>query len=165
MRGPITRVGPGRYRVRLKAKERDAIASFTAQLRQLLTSEDPSSDPAMARLFPAAVPDDIMDNLEFEQRHGHDLLLGKLEALDTVDRTLTHAELTEDETLAWLGAINTVRLVVGTRLDLTEESTEGDFADDELSSGLFEMYGYLTWVEGWIIEALGEELEASLERE
>ena len=131
------------------------MSTFVAQLRQLLTSEDPSSDTAVARLFPAAVPDDVMANLEYEQRHGNDLLLGKLEALDTVDATLAKDELTEDEVLAWLGSLNSIRLVVGTRLDLTESSTERDFADDEQTAGLFEMYRYLTWLEGWIIEALG----------
>ena len=131
------------------------MSTFVAQLRQLLTSEDPSSDPAVARLFPAAVPDDVMANLEYEQRHGNELLLGKLEALDTVDGTLAKDELTEDEVLAWLGSLNSIRLVVGTRLDLTETSTERDFADDEQAAGLFEMYRYLTWLEGWIIEALG----------
>ena len=156
MRGPVTRKGPDRFRVRLAPQEREALATFVAQLRTLLTSQDPSSDPAVARLFPAAVPDDVMANLEYEQRHGPDLLLGKLEALDTVESTVGRNELTEDEVLAWLGSLNSIRLVVGTRLDLTEDSTEQDFAQDELAAGLFEMYRYLTWLEGWIIEALGE---------
>jgi hypothetical protein len=155
VRGPVTRKGPDRFRLRLSPQERDAVSTFVVQLRQLLTSEDPSSDPAVARLFPAAVPDDVMANLEYEQRHGTELLLGKLEALDTVESTVAKDELTEDEILAWLGSLNSIRLVVGTRLDLTETSTEGDFADDEQAAGLFEMYRYLTWLEGWIIEALG----------
>lgn len=154
LRGPITRKGPDRFRLRLSEAERDAVARFAGQLRQLLTSEDPSSDPAVARLFPAAVPDDVLANLEYEQRHGHDLLLGKLEALDLVEATLTKDELSEDEVLAWLASLNSIRLVVGTRLDLTEESSERDFEGDEQASGLFEMYRYLTWLEGWVIEAL-----------
>jgi Domain of unknown function (DUF2017) len=154
VRGPVTRKGPDRFRVRMSPRERETMSTFVAQLRQLLTSEDPSSDPAVARLFPAAVPDDVMANLEYEQRHGHDLLLGKLEALDTVDATVGKSELTEDEVLAWLGSLNSIRLVVGTRLALTEESNEGDFMGNEQHAGLFEMYRYLTWLEGWIIEAL-----------
>ena len=115
--------------MRLSDQERDAVRTFTAQLRVLLTSEHPSSDPAVARLFPPALPDDdVLGNLEYEQQHGDELLLGKLEALDTVDRTLDERELTEDELLAWLGSLNSIRLVVGTRLGVTEESTEKDFA-------------------------------------
>lgn len=158
-KGPVRRVGPARFEVRLSARERDAVRTFTAQLRVLLTSEDRSSDPAVTRLFPPALPDDdVLGNLEYEQRHGEDLLLGKLEALDTVERTLALDELTEDELLAWLGSLNSIRLVVGTRLGVTEESTEADFSGDEQTAEMFALYGYLTWLQGWVIEALDEEL-------
>jgi hypothetical protein len=125
----------------------------------LLTSENPSSDPAVARLFPPALPDDdVLGNLEYEQHHGDELLLSKLEALDTVDRTLDRPELTEDELLAWLGSLNSIRLVVGTRLGVTEESTEKDFSGDERDVEMFQLYGYLTWLQGWVIEALDQDL-------
>jgi hypothetical protein len=140
-------------------RERDAVRTFTGQLRVLLTSENPSSDPAVARLFPPALPDDdVLGNLEYEQHHGDELLLSKLEALDTVDRTLDRAELTEDELLAWLGSLNSIRLVVGTRLGVTEESTEKDFSGDERDAEMFQLYGYLTWLQGWVIEALDRDL-------
>ncbi|HWC71016.1 MAG TPA: DUF2017 family protein [Actinomycetota bacterium] len=140
-------------------RERDAVRTFTGQLRVLLTSENPSSDPAVARLFPPALPDDdVLGNLEYEQHHGDELLLSKLEALDTVDRTLDRPELTEDELLAWLGSLNSIRLVVGTRLGVTEESTEKDFSGDERDVEMFQLYGYLTWLQGWVIEALDQDL-------
>jgi len=155
----VHRTGPGRFAVRLSERERDAVRTFTAQLRVLLTSENPSSDPAVARLFPPALPDDdVLGNLEYEQQHGDELLLGKLEALDTVDRTLDERELTEDELMAWLGSLNSIRLVVGTRLGVTEETTEKDFAGDEQGGEMFALYGYLTWLEGWVIQALDQEL-------
>jgi len=158
-KGPVHRTGPGRFAVRLSERERDAVRTFTAQLRVLLTSENPSSDPAVARLFPPALPDDdVLGNLEYEQQHGDELLLGKLEALDTVDRTLEERELTEDELMAWLGSLNSIRLVVGTRLGVTEETTEKDFAGDEQGGEMFALYGYLTWLEGWVIQALDQEL-------
>jgi len=159
-RGPVRRLEAGRFVVRLSARERDAVRTFIDQLRVLLTSENPSSDPAVARLFPPAQPDDVLGNLEYEQHHGNELLLAKLEALDTVERTLEREELNGDDMLAWLGSLNSIRLVVGTRLGVTEESTEADFAGDEQSSEMFSLYGYLTWLEGWIIEALDEELSS-----
>lgn len=160
-KGPIRRVAPSRFAVRLSDQERDAVRRFVGQLRQLLTSESPSSDPGMARLFPPALPeDDVLGNLEWEQQHGNELLLGKLEALDVVDRTLERQELTEDELLAWLGSLNSIRLVVGTRLGVTEESTERDFEGDEETAQMFALYGYLTWLEGWVIQALDDELIA-----
>lgn len=157
-KGPVRRVGPGRFAIRLSDRERDAVRTFADQLRALLTSENPASDPAVARLFPPAQPDDVIANLEYEQAHGSDLLLGKLAALDTVEGTLDRDELTEDELLAWLGSLNSIRLVVGTRLGVTEESSEDDFAGDEEGSELFALYGYLTWLEGWVIDALDDDL-------
>jgi hypothetical protein len=139
-KGPVHRVGQKRFEVRLSAS---------------------ASDPAVARLFPPALPDDdVLGNLEYEQQHGDELLLGKLEALDTLERTVAATEVNEDELLAWLGSLNSIRLVVGTRLGVTEETTERDFAGDEEAAGLFELYGYLTWLQGWVIEALAEELRA-----
>lgn len=155
-KGPIHRLGPDRFGVRLSARERDAVRTFTEQLRALLTSEHPSSDEAVARLFPPALPEDVLGNLEYEQRHGDDLLLGKLDALDTVERTLGADELTEAELLAWLGSLNSIRLVIGTRIGVTEDSVEGDFAGDEQAAEMFSLYAYLTWLEGWVIEALDE---------
>jgi hypothetical protein len=158
-KGPVRRVGPARFELRLSARERDAVRTFAVQLRVLLTSEDRSSDPAVTRLFPPALPDDdVLGNLEYEEQHGDELLVGKLRALDTVERTLEHDELSEDELLAWLGSLNSIRLVVGTRLGVTEESTAADFAGDERTAEMFGLYGYLTWLQGWVIEALDEEL-------
>jgi hypothetical protein len=158
-KGPVRRVGPRRFELRLSEQERDAVRTFNGQLRVLLTSEDPSSDPAVARLFPPGLPeDDVLGNLVYERRHGDELLAGRLAAIDTVDRTLELEHLDEDELLAWLGSLNSIRLVVGTRLGVTEESTERDFADDERNAEMFELYGYLTWLQGWVIEALDEDL-------
>lgn len=157
-RGPVRREGPGRFAVRLSDRERDAVRTFVGQLRDLLVSEDPSSDPAVARLFPPAQPDDVIANLEFEHEHGDSLLRARLAALDTVERTIERRDLDEDELAAWLGSLNAIRLVVGTRLGVTETSSEDDFDGDEQSAELFELYRYLTWLEGWVIEVLGQEL-------
>ena len=55
---------------------------------------------------PALPEDDVLGNLEWEQQHGDELLLGKLEALDVVERTIDRHELSDDELLAWLGSLN-----------------------------------------------------------
>ena len=157
-RGPVRREGGGRFAIRLSDRERNAVRTFTGQLRQLLSSEDPSSDPAVARLFPPALPDDVLANLEFEHEHGDELLRARLEAIDTVERTLDRRHLDEAELDAWLASLNAIRLVVGTRLGVTETSSEKDFEGDEQSVELFELYRYMTWLEGWVIEALDQEL-------
>jgi Domain of unknown function (DUF2017) len=154
LRGPITREGPDRYRLRIGARERQALGDLVTEMRELLRTESASSDPAMARLFPPAHPDDLFANLEWERTHGDPLLAERLSALDTLERTVELDELTEDDIEAWLRSINAIRLVLGTRLEVTEETTETDYADDPSAAATFDLYGYLSWLESWAIEAL-----------
>lgn len=145
-----------RFVVSLGAGDRSTLAELARQSRELLESEDPSSDPAVARLFPAAYRDDPLMSLEFEQTMGDAPKNGKLEALRTLERTADAKELSEDELLSWMGAVNDMRLVMGTRIDITEESTEEDFPDDDPDHDAFLVYGYLTWLEDAMLRALGE---------
>ena len=68
----------------LSESERDLV-ELCRQSRALLEAEDPSSDPAVARLFPPAYEDDPLRNLEFETNLGGSPRTGKLEALDVSD--------------------------------------------------------------------------------
>ena len=45
--------------------------------------------------------------------------------------------LTEEQLLSWLGVLNDLRLVLGTRLEITEESSEADFAADDPRASSF----------------------------
>ena len=62
--------------------------------------------------------------------------------------------LTEEELLAWLRTCNDLRLVLGTRLDVREESTAKDFARDKEAATSFTAYVLLTEIVGEIVEAL-----------
>jgi hypothetical protein len=152
---PFRRRG-GRFLVSLGAEERELLADLCRQSRELLQAEDPSSDPAVARLFPGAYKDDPLRSLEFEQAVGETPKNGKLEALATLERTADQPELTEDEILQWMGALNDMRLVLGTRIDITEESTEDDYPEGDPNRDAFGVYVYLTWLEDGILRALGE---------
>jgi hypothetical protein len=142
------------FRVRLGQNERTVIRGLAGQHRELLTAESPSSDPAVARLFPSAYPDDPLRSLEFEQATGGALLDGRLQAASTVESTSDAETLTEEQLLQWLAVVNDLRLVLGTRLEVTEETTEDDFAGDEERSGAFDLYVFLTWLEWEIVEVL-----------
>jgi hypothetical protein len=155
IRRPITRAGDA-YRIRLNDAARDALRTLCSELRRLLVNENPATDSAIARLFPPAYPEDPLRNLDYEQGAGNDLLAGRLAALDTVTDTLDASRLTQQQLLAWLGAINDLRLVLGTRLDVTEETTEETFAADERAGPMYEQYMFLTWLEDLIVDALGD---------
>lgn len=152
---PFRRRG-GRYAVSLSEQERTLLTEVCRQSRELLEAEDPSSDPAVARLFPPAYQDDPLQNLEFERAVGETPRNGKLAAIATVERTAGAAELSEDELLAWMGVVNDARLVIGTRIEITEQATERDYPSDHPHHESFGIYVYLTWLEDRMLRALGD---------
>ena len=155
MAGPFRRKG-GRFTVRLGTGERELLSELCRQSRELLEEEDPSSDPSIARLFPAAYKDDPLRSLEFETNLGDSPRAGKLAAIDTLERTVDSSELTEEELLTWMGAVNDFRLLLGTRIDIKEESTDGDYPEGDPNHDAFQVYVYLTWLEDRMLRALGE---------
>jgi hypothetical protein len=155
-RGPVKRKGKS-FEVKLGAEERVALRDLCKQLRELLLQESPSSDPGVARLFPPAYPDDLLQNLDYERTAGNDLLAQRLAAIDIVAGSIDAKRLTEEQLLAWLSATNDLRLVMGTRLEITEETTEEDFAGDEAAEQTYGLYSYLTWLVAEFVEALGRD--------
>lgn len=153
----IKRTRRGDFLVRLPAAERELLREVPRQLRALLTEGDPTADPALRRLFPPASLEDERIRAEFERLTRDELLAGRLAAAETMERTADAGRLTEDELLAWLSAINDVRLVLGTRLDVTEETTVEDFAalpEDDERVRMYAVYAYLTFLEDQMVEAL-----------
>ena len=100
---------------------------------------EPPADPALARLFPEAYGDDDSElreaSAEFRRFTENDLRTHKREDALVVVRSLdalTPAAdgdavltLTEDESRHWLGALNDLRLTIGTRLEVSDED-EGE---------------------------------------
>ena len=149
------RASDGSFRVGLGREEREALKWLTAQMRELLTDAGADGDPALDRLFPPAYgPDEAQKNAEYAQLMREELRKGRLGALDLLAATAEAESVTEDELTAWMGALNDVRLVLGTRLDVTEDMHELD--DDDPRAPMFELYQYLTLLQGDVIDALQE---------
>ncbi|MEU2787814.1 DUF2017 domain-containing protein [Streptomyces sp. NPDC007100] len=114
---------------------------------------EPPSDPALARLFPDAyggpdtVPDDATHaaSAEFRRYTENDLRARKREDALAVVRALDALgpvggsggdgegavggavlRLKPDESRQWLGALNDLRLAIGTRLEVTDEDESGE---------------------------------------
>ena len=152
---PFRRRG-GRFTVGLSDGERTLLGELCRQSRELLEHEDPSSDPAVARLFPPAYQDDPLQNLEFERAVGDAPRSGKLGAIATLERTVDANEVGEEELFAWMSVVNDARLVLGTRIEITEEATEDDYPEGHEHHDSFGVYVYLTWLESAMIGALGD---------
>ncbi len=147
----IRRTRRGDFQVRMPPEEREVLRSLPSQLRELL---DDDGDPSLVRLFPPAYPDDPLANVEYEQLVRHDLMAGRLAAIRTMEATIDADRLDEDQLVAWLGAINDLRLVLGTRLDVTEEMYDRPVPEDDPRAPAFALYGYLGWLEEQVVEAL-----------
>lgn len=86
----------------------------------------PPDDPALARLFPDAYEDDA-DSSEFRRFTENDLRSRKREDALAVVRALDAGaggpviRLSPDESRQWLGALNDLRLTIGTRLEVDDD--------------------------------------------
>ncbi len=154
MRRGIDRRRDGSYRVRLPREERDILAALPAQLREALGA----GEPTLYRLFPPAFADDDAANVDYARLVGSTLLEGKLRALDDLERT-AHAEtLTEEELRTWLGALESLRLALGTQLDVTEQSY-GPLDPGDPDTPRMALYHWLSWLQEEVVQALSETLE------
>jgi hypothetical protein len=118
----ITSAPGGGVDLELPTELRELVASLAKQLGELIEDPDAADDPGMARLFPPASIDDPLLTLGFEQLMGEAIRAGKLEAAQVVRATADDRHLNPEQTLAWMRCLNDVRLVIGTRLDIQENT-------------------------------------------
>lgn len=150
--------GGGGYQVILGQAERQLLRSLGPQMRDLLDQSDASDDLAVGRLFPPAYTDDQDEDRQTEYRLlVHDeLRASHLAALELLERSAGAEHLTADEVMGWMRALNVVRLVLGTRLDITEEGDEWPTEADDPRLPGFAVYDFLTTLQAETIEALGQ---------
>jgi hypothetical protein len=146
----VERTRRGDFRLRLPKEERDVLRTLPAQLRGLLETDD----PALARLFPPAYGDDAERNAEYELLVRDDLIAHRRSSLEIMEATIDASRLDEEEMVSWLGALNDLRLVLGTRLDVTEDMDPEAISDRDPLAPTLAMYHYLGWLEEQVVEAL-----------
>lgn len=153
-RDRVRRRGPGRYQVKLRTNERALVADLVVQLReQLLTSTD---DPSVRRLFPPAYPDDDERDAGYQVLTRDELLEHRLAAIDVVEGSLDGDQLDDAGLSAWMGTLNSLRLVLGTRLDVDEELPA--LAPDDPLASAYAVYEYLGWLLSQVVDALTPDL-------
>jgi uncharacterized protein DUF2017 len=142
----------GGVRVDLPAPVRDLLRRILPQLRDVLEGGDASRDPALARIFPAAYPDDPLRSLEFETKVGSELLRERLDAIRTMEDSLDAGQLSDEQLLAWHATVNGLRLVLGTRIGITEDISDEEVAGDARAA--FDLYQDMTALEAGIVDVL-----------
>lgn len=129
----ITTAGKGGVHVDLPADVRELLSSLAKQLVELIDDPEAADDPGMARLFPPASIDDPMEALGFEQLMGDALRAGKRESAAVLRATADATNLSAEETLAWMRCLNDIRILLGTRLDMREDTDMESLFDDPLT--------------------------------
>ncbi len=149
MRGHgITRGRDGAYRVRLRPEERELLQALPAQLDDVLDSADPS----LERLFPPGY-EHRDDERAFQGLTRDSLVAGKRAALRALADTAGADTLDERALSTWLAGVESLRLVLGTQLDVTEESY-GAFDHTHPDAPRLALYHWLSWLQEEIVQAL-----------
>jgi hypothetical protein len=152
----IKRSRKGRYRLELSADERTILKQLVTQLEELLGVQSFGvEDPSLRRLFPPAYTDEPEAEEEYRQLMHDDLLESHRAALGTMTTTLDATELDGEQLLGWLSAINNLRLVLGTKLDV-QENDQIEIDPDEPDAPVRAVYFYLSALEEEVVEALAK---------
>ena len=150
----VRRAGPGRYEVALPAPERQLLVQLVEQLREVLLAT--TDDPSLRRLFPTAYHEDPARDEEYQLLVRDELLERRLAALAVVEESATADHLDEPALTGWLTALNDLRLVLGTRLDVSEDDRDVDPDDPEATAHA--VYHYLGMLLGEVVDALEADL-------
>ena len=138
----LARRRDGSWELSLGGDERELLADLARQLTELL-ADDPA-DEALQRLLPPAYPDDVDLEAEWQVFKVGELRNAHAEHLAVLETTATRTRLSEDEVRSWMQALNSLRLVLGTRLDVSEDDDDFDPADPEAPvRALYEFLGML----------------------
>jgi hypothetical protein len=148
----VRRTRSGQYELRLSDEERELLRGLAPRMREVFADE---SDPVLERIFPVAYPEDEARQAEYRLLAQSELVDSHLATIATLEETVDAERVDEEKLLAWMRALNQVRLVLGVRLEVTEEGDERPSSSNDPRAAAFAMYDYLTWLQGEIIEALG----------
>lgn len=150
-RSRIRRAADGGVRVELPEDERDLLRQVAGELRALLDEEP--EDPSLRRLYPTA-HDDAEREQEYRELTRDQLVTGRRRSLDTLRETADRELLAPEEADAWLRALNDARLVLGTRLDVTEDYDWDALDETTPRAQELALYAYLSWLQEQLVEAL-----------
>jgi hypothetical protein len=146
---------------RLDPAEAGIVGLLLDQLEQLLDADavDVSGDPVIARLFPEGHRGDPEMAADYRELTESSLRSGKTDDLAMVRATLPdgggEVRLDPDQAAAWLRCTNDLRLALGTRLDISEDTEPPEEIAGEEDQQLA-VYYWLTAVQGSLVDALAD---------
>lgn len=163
----LTRRKPSGWTAWFKPDGMAALEGLPASMRSLLKDID-FADAAVRRLFPPAFREDPEAEEEYQSLLREDLVRRKLEAVEAFERTLAgrrerkllfgsaliEVDLGDEDLTFWLGFLHDMRLVIGTRLDVTDASWQRSIAPSDPHAAEMLLLHHLAAMEEMILRAL-----------
>jgi len=147
----------GEIVARVDAAEAGVLGLLLDQLEQLLEAAHRRAAPVVARLLPDGHRSDPEIAADYRELTESALRSGKTDDLAMVRASLPdgggEVRLDADEAGAWLRTSNDLRLALGTRLDITEDTEPPDDVTSEEEQQLA-VYYWLTGLQGSLVDAL-----------
>jgi hypothetical protein len=156
---PFRAARSGELVARLEPAEAGILGLLIDQLEQLLTADpdDVGDDPVVERLFPDGHRSDPEMAADYRAMTETSLRSGKADDLATMRASLPaeggEVRLDVDQAGAWLRTSNDLRLALGTRLDISEDTEPPEDVADETDQQLA-VYYWLTAMQGSLVDAL-----------
>jgi hypothetical protein len=148
----LTRKGGG-LRLRFEPMEVSLLSSLLTQLGAIVADDDPD-DPVAQRLYPSAYRDDADADAEYRSITESGLRSDRLdrarECLAELGRDVDLSD--PDDATRWIQVLNDLRLVIGTRIGVTEDDPDFDPADPAEQGRM--VYHWLTSVQDALVQAL-----------
>jgi Domain of unknown function (DUF2017) len=164
-RPPVYRTGD-RYRLHIGDDELALIRRLLDELRDLLLAanhewgadESGPTSTMLKRLFPVAHPDDAELEAEYQRLMRVELVASKLKAIESVETVIdaSRAPIDEAQLTAFMQSINSIRLVLGTLLDVTDDP-DAEVVSEHDDTAEYQLYSYLSWLLEWTVRALSSE--------
>ena len=142
----------GRFRLGLEGPEQQLLAVLPRQVQEMLEQKD----PATTRVFPVAYPADARAEADYREMMGTQLLQQHQRCLDTLAATAANPTIDDGEMHEWLDAVEVLRLVLGTQLDVSEDGPVPDETDPRFAQ--LTVYHYLSMLQTEIVDALAAAL-------
>jgi Domain of unknown function (DUF2017) len=157
----VNGMGDGSVEVLLDNQEADLLRNLTDEIASILEPGAPRSDPVVERLFPDA-HESRKEARAYRDLVGDDLRVGKKEALETVAAKLGDSgraalSLGPGEVDAWLTVLTDLRLAIGTRLSVTEETMDKEPDPDDPDGAAKAVLHWLGWLQEMTLAELTEE--------
>ena len=156
---PFRAARSGDVVARVDPAEAGVVGLLLDQLEQLLEADadDVRGDPVMARLLPDGHRGDPELAADYRDLTEASLRSGKADDLAMVRATLPpdggEVRLDPEQAAAWLRTTNDLRLAMGTRLDISEDTEPPEEVTGEEDQQLA-VYYWLTALQGSLVDAL-----------